>query len=90
MTITVHGHERGYQVRAFVGRPGVWVQRHGEWCRPLHVWLYRGAWRVICWPCMASIDSGDSLYGGGWPAQVAALDAAAEHCRTCDRREVAP
>lgn len=83
MTITTHDHSRGYPMRSFTGRPGVFVQRFGRWDRPLRVWRYRGAWRVICLPCMTPIQSGDDLYGGGWPTQAAAFDAAITHCRCC-------
>lgn len=83
MTAAVHEHRRGHQMRAFVGRPGVFIQRHGDWRRPLHVWLYRGAWRVICWPCMTPLQSGSEVYDDGWGTQHAALTAAHEHCRGC-------
>lgn len=83
MAATVHDHERGYRMRAFAGRTGMYVQRHGNWDRPLRVWLYRGAWRVICLPCMTSVGSGDELYVNGWPTQQAAFTAALEHCGTC-------
>jgi hypothetical protein len=78
-----HDHSRGYPMRAFPGKPGVFVQRHGDWDRPMHVWLYRDAWRILCWPCMTSIRSGDELYDHGWPSQSAAFDAALAHCRAC-------
>ncbi len=83
LSATVHEHKRGHQMRAFPGRRGVFVQRHGDWSRPLHVWLYRGAWRVICWPCMTPLQSGNRLYDGGWPTQRAAFGAALEHCGSC-------
>lgn len=70
-------------VRRFVGSPGVWIRVHGEWCRPLHVWLYRGAWRVacrLCWP-NGALWSGDDLWGGGWATQAEAFDAAHAHGR---------
>lgn len=79
----LHDHSRGYRLRAFVGETGTWVQRHGEWQRPMHVWLYRGAWRIICWPCMTSLRSDDALYDGGWRTLTAAFDVAWDHCRTC-------
>lgn len=79
-----HNHKRGHPLRAFVDRPGVWVQRHGDWNRPLHVWLYRGAWRVICWPCATPLRSGDDLYDDGYRTQAAAFDAAVTHCAACE------
>lgn len=83
MATAVHEHKPGHQLRAFPGRPGVYVNRHGDWDRPLHVWLYRGAWRVICWPCMTPLQSGLGLYDGGWPTQQAAFAAAVAHCGGC-------
>ncbi len=80
---TRHNHDRGYPMRRFAGLPGVWVQRHRDWDRPLHVWLYRGAWRIICWPCMTSLRSADDMYADGWPTQQAAMDAAHAHCARC-------
>lgn len=80
---TAHDHNGGYPMRAFPGRPGVWVQRHGDWCRPLSVWLYRGAWRVLCFSCMVSIRSDNDLYGRGWPSLGEAFDAAVAHCGGC-------
>ncbi len=82
MTLT-HDHKRGHQCRAIVGKPGVWVQRHGNWCRPMNVWLYRGAWRCICFPCMTAIKSDDEVWDFGWPTLGAAMDAARQHCRDC-------
>ncbi len=82
-TTTVHDHSRGYTVRAFAGRTGLWVQRHGTWCRPVNVWLYRGAWRAVCFPCMTSLRSGDDLYDRGWRTQGDAMDAAYRHCGDC-------
>lgn len=83
MTAAVHTHKPAHPLRAFVGRPGVYVQCHGDWIRPLNVWLYRGAWRTICRPCMTPVQSGDELYDGGWPTQAAAFDAAVAHCSGC-------
>lgn len=80
----IHDHTRGYPMRAFVGRPGVWVQRHGDWDRPLNVWLYRDAWRVLCFPCMTPIRSGSDLYDGGYRTQGEAFAAAVAHCRECE------
>ncbi len=82
-TTTTHDHERGHRLRALVGVPGVWVQRHGDWQCPLHVWLYRGAWRALCFVCMTSLSTDDDLYGGGYRTQSAAFDAAHDHCRSC-------
>ncbi len=82
MTIT-HDHSRGHQYRAIVGKPGIWVTRHGDLCRPLNVWLYRGAWRIICFPCMTAIKSDHELWDFGWPTQDDAMDAAQGHCRDC-------
>lgn len=78
-----HDHSRGYRMRAFVGKPGLWIQRHGDWDRPMHVWLYRGAWRILCFPCMTSIRSDDEVYDHGWPSQSVAFDAALAHCAGC-------
>lgn len=79
-----HDHTHGYPTRAFVGTPGIWVQRHGQWCRPLHVWLYRGAWRVVCFVCMTALHAGyGGLYGGGYQSLPAAMNAALAHCRKC-------
>lgn len=78
-----HDHSRGYQLRAFVGLPGVWVRVHGDWQRPIHVWLYRGAWRVLCWPCLTPLRTGDELHDGGYGSQSEAFDAAVAHCRGC-------
>ncbi len=78
-----HDHCRGYQMRAFAGRRGVWVQRHGDWDRPLHVWWYRDAWRVICFPCMTTLRTWDELFDGGYRSQGEAFDAALAHCRGC-------
>ncbi len=83
MTTTIHDHKPGYRPRAFVGVPGLWVQRHGDWCRPLHVWLYQGAWRAICFLCMTSLRAEDDLYDGGYRTQAAAFDAALAHCGQC-------
>lgn len=79
----MHDHRRGYPVRAFPNRHGVWVQVHGQWGRPLHVWLYRGAWRAVCWSCMTALRFGDDLYDGGWRTQAAAFGMALAHCRDC-------
>jgi len=81
--ITVHDHKSAYPMRRFVGRRGVFVHCHGTWDRPLHAWLYRGTWRVICRPCMTPIQSDDAMYGYGWPTQAAAFDAAVAHCGAC-------
>lgn len=82
-----HDHSKGRPLRAFAGKPGIWVNQHG-WCRPLHVWRYRGAWRVTCWHCWPQhINSSnllyDVLYDGGWPTLTAAFAAAVEHCAEC-------
>lgn len=82
-TAAPHDHERGHPMRRFAGRPGVYVQRHGDWDRPLHVWLYRGAWRILCFPCMVSIQSGDPMWDNGWPTQTEAFDVAYAHCAGC-------
>lgn len=82
-TPVAHDHSRGYGMRAFAGRSGVWVQVHGEWCRPLNVWLYRGAWRIHCYRCMTPIRSDSELYDGGYPTQSEAFDVALAHCRDC-------
>lgn len=78
-----HVHKPTHPLRAFPGRRGVFVNRHGDWDRPLHVWLYRGAWRVICWPCSMPLRSGLDLYDGGWPSQGEAFNAAVAHCGEC-------
>lgn len=85
----MHDHIRGYRLQAFVGETGAWVKRHGDWHRPIHVWLYRGAWRIICWPCMTALQSGDDLHDGGWRTQAAAMDAAYAHCWMCRVHAVA-
>jgi hypothetical protein len=78
-----HNHKAGRPARVIVGRPGVWVWFHQEWCRPLHVWLYRGAWRVVCRRCMTGLASELELYGNGWPTIGDAFDAALAHCAAC-------
>jgi hypothetical protein len=85
-----HDHRDGYPIRAFVGMPGIWVQRHGQWDRPLNVWLYRGAWRVLCFICMAPVSTKDALYGYGYRSQAEAFDAALAHCRDCPGIASAP
>lgn len=84
MTVA-HVHKDAHPMRRFAGRRGLWVLNHGDWDRPLHVWLYRGAYRVICRVCLTSIQSGDRLYDGGWPDRSSAMDAAAAHCRDCPK-----
>ena len=81
-----HDHKGAYQIRAFVGMPGLWVNRYGEWCRPVHVWLYRGAWRAACFPCARALPSDNPLFDYGYPTQAAAFDAAHDHCRACTTR----
>jgi hypothetical protein len=78
-----HDHKNGRPVRGIAGRPGVWVWFHDEWCRPLRIWVYRGAWRVVCRRCMAGLSSDDERYDDGWPTWQAALDAAHAHCAAC-------
>jgi hypothetical protein len=90
MTVAAHDHRRGYPLRRLPDRPGVYVQVHGDWDRPLHVWLYRGAWRAICRPCMDSIRSDDETYNYGWPTQAAAFDAAVRHCGDCQTADPPP
>lgn len=70
-------------LRQIAGRRGWWVRVHGEWSRPLNVWRYRGAWRVICYPCMYPLASDDPTFDYGWPTMEAAFDAAHRHCATC-------
>lgn len=83
-TTLAHDHSRGHALRAFPSRPGVWVKWCGDWHRPLHVWLYRGAWWVNCHVCMGSVRSDNALYAaGGWPTQAAAVVAALAHCADC-------
>jgi hypothetical protein len=78
------GHNHGAPLRRFAGHTGVYLRAYGEWCRPLRVWLYRGAWRVVCRACHpAVINSGNLLYDGGWPTLKAAFAAAVEHCAAC-------
>jgi hypothetical protein len=79
-----HVHSLARPLRRFAGRRGVWVHHH-DWCRPLVVWRYRGAWRVVCWACWpTAIRSDDPTYGGGgWPTQQAAFAAALAHCAEC-------
>jgi hypothetical protein len=83
MTAATHAHSPTRQIRRFAGRPGVWVHVWGEWCRPMVVSLYRGAWRATCWVCGHSLDSGDDLYGRGWPTPRGAYEAAERHCGEC-------
>lgn len=85
--MTDHSHQRGYPMRRFVGQPGVWVQRLRDWNRPVHVWLHKGAYRVICWPCMTPLQSGDDMYDNGWPSREAAMDVAHAHCASCVQTE---
>lgn len=84
ISTATHDHRRGYQLRAFPGKTGLWVQRYGEWVRPVTVWQYRGAWRAVCYACSISIRSGNALYDNGWPTQTAAMDAANRHCNECE------
>lgn len=81
--MTAHVHRDTHRVRACVGRPGIWVNCHGEWCRPLWVRLYRGAWRVGCWPCLSGIDSGNDLWDRGFASLGDAFEAAMAHCASC-------
>lgn len=84
MITTAHRHhEDVHPMRIVLGRPGVYVYNHGDWDRPMHVWLYRGAWRAVCRPCVMPITSDDTLTGYGWRTMVAAYDAAVAHCRNC-------
>lgn len=81
--MTTHVHKDSHPLRRFVFRPGVFVQSHGTWERPIRVWLYRGAWRATCMPCLTGISSDDPEYGYGWPTQQAAFAAAMAHCGGC-------
>jgi hypothetical protein len=84
MAETRYPHHHGAPVRRFPGRAGVYLRAYGEWVRPLRVWSYRGAWRVVCRACKpALIGSGDVLHDDGWPTREAAFAAAADHCKAC-------
>ena len=82
LAASTHGH----RIRRFANRTGWWVHYYSEWVRPLHVWLHRGAWRVICRACVEQVRSADDMWDDGWPTQETAIEAALAHCATCPDR----
>lgn len=76
-------------LHAFIGIPGVWVLRFGRWRRPLRVWMYLGAWRVLCHAC-GDILRGPGDFEGyrGFESQQEAFAAVEEHCRVREAETV--
>lgn len=74
----------GGEVRVLPGRTGVWIGHHLlSWLRPLRplrVFWYLGAWRVVCRVCVTSVtDEGRA----GHLTQEAAYAVARTHCARC-------